>query len=359
MRCGRTWRITRLMSRRSSCVPRGGRPDSRGSGCPRRRPPCRGLLLGSRGSRGCRRGDRRVEAAGVTVGADAVGHLDARCGPRRHRPSRPKSTSSGCAATSSARWTSLSSSTGSPVVRTEWTSCRQPKEPVRRTGWADRRITAAHAQVGLSRPEVHKIAANCHQASLAEKMPLMSRSFRYCATVAGLLTAVLAARGVPDRRRSERRPRAVRPVVPRRNRPLPVVRAGDHLQHQAEARRGRVSRSADPHLRHAVEQHHRAHAAPASAGTKRAAPSTTATWPATRLRSARPTALFGWLFATDVHGNRTRWRGDWASSTSSTTTSMWRAYNASAGWQPQMMSGKPCAMLGARYKTACHRDHIH
>ena len=38
---------------------------------------------------------------------------------------------------------------------------------------------------------------------------------------------------------------------------------------------------------------------------------------------------------------------------------MWRAYNANAGWRPQMMGGKTCSTLGSSYTTSCHRDHIH
>ena len=35
------------------------------------------------------------------------------------------------------------------------------------------------------------------------------------------------------------------------------------------------------------------------------------------------------------------------------------AYDASAGWKPQMVGGKACSTLGSTYKTTCHRDHIH
>ena len=86
IRCGRTWRTTRLMSRRSSV---------------RHRQPAVGVaeeddVLDADGLRGSAllglpdagdlaARDVGVEAAGVAVGADAVRHRDARGGPRRDR----------------------------------------------------------------------------------------------------------------------------------------------------------------------------------------------------------------------------------------------------------------------------------
>ena len=76
-------------------------------------------------------------------------------------------------------------------------------------------------------------------------------------------------------------------------------------------------------------------------------------------QKAEADALFGWLFATDKHGNKHAMARRLGIQYIQYNNMMWRAYNASAGWQPQMMSGKACSTLGASYKTSCHRDHIH
>ncbi len=70
-------------------------------------------------------------------------------------------------------------------------------------------------------------------------------------------------------------------------------------------------------------------------------------------------ALFGWLFKTDVHGNRHAMARRLGIQYIQYNNRMWRAYDPDAGWKPQMLSGKACSTLGSGYTTACHRDHIH
>ena len=85
-RSGRTRRITREMAARNSrlAVTRpSGNPRKVTSVTPTARRRLQLLLAADGGHLGP--GDRLVRAAGVTVGDDAVGHLDAPAGPRRHR----------------------------------------------------------------------------------------------------------------------------------------------------------------------------------------------------------------------------------------------------------------------------------
>ena len=70
-------------------------------------------------------------------------------------------------------------------------------------------------------------------------------------------------------------------------------------------------------------------------------------------------AIFAWLFATDVHGNKHAMARRLGIQYIQYNNSMWRSYNASSGWQPQMVGGKRCSSYGSAYKTTCHRDHIH
>ena len=76
-------------------------------------------------------------------------------------------------------------------------------------------------------------------------------------------------------------------------------------------------------------------------------------------QKAEANALFGWLFATDANGNKHAMARRLGIQYIQYNNMMWRAYDANAGWKPQMMGGKACSTLGASYKTACHRDHIH
>ena len=76
-------------------------------------------------------------------------------------------------------------------------------------------------------------------------------------------------------------------------------------------------------------------------------------------QKAQANALFGWLFATDANGNKHAMARRLGIQYIQYNNMMWRAYDANAGWKPQMMGGKACSTLGSTYKTACHRDHIH
>ena len=76
-------------------------------------------------------------------------------------------------------------------------------------------------------------------------------------------------------------------------------------------------------------------------------------------QKAQADALLTWLLATDVHGNTHAMARRLGIQYIQYNNKMWRAYNAAAGWQPQMLGGKSCAKRGAGYVTACHRDHIH
>lgn len=76
-------------------------------------------------------------------------------------------------------------------------------------------------------------------------------------------------------------------------------------------------------------------------------------------QKAQADALLKWLLATDIHGNKHAMARRLGIQYIQYNNKMWRAYNASAGWQPQMLGGKDCAKLGRNYLTACHRDHIH
>jgi hypothetical protein len=76
-------------------------------------------------------------------------------------------------------------------------------------------------------------------------------------------------------------------------------------------------------------------------------------------QKAQADALFGWLFATDKNGNKHAMARRLGIQYIQYNNRMWRAYNATAGWQPQMLGGKACSTLGSTYKTSCHRDHIH
>jgi hypothetical protein len=74
---------------------------------------------------------------------------------------------------------------------------------------------------------------------------------------------------------------------------------------------------------------------------------------------AQANAIFGWLFATDKYGNTHAMARRLGIQYIQYNNLMWRSYNASAGWQPQMIGGKKCSAYGSSYKTTCHRDHIH
>ncbi|MEP6762273.1 MAG: hypothetical protein ABJA93_13030, partial [Sporichthyaceae bacterium] len=76
-------------------------------------------------------------------------------------------------------------------------------------------------------------------------------------------------------------------------------------------------------------------------------------------QKAEAAALFGWLFATDAYGNKHAMARRLGIQYIQYNNMMWRSYNASAGWQPQMIGGKACSTYGSTYKTTCHRDHIH
>ncbi len=76
-------------------------------------------------------------------------------------------------------------------------------------------------------------------------------------------------------------------------------------------------------------------------------------------QKAEANALFGWLFATDANGNKHAMARRLGIQYIQYNNLMWRAYDASAGWKPQMVGGKACSTLGSTYKTTCHRDHIH
>jgi len=76
-------------------------------------------------------------------------------------------------------------------------------------------------------------------------------------------------------------------------------------------------------------------------------------------QKAEADALLGWLLATDVHGNKHAMARRLGIQYIQYNNRMWRAYNATAGWQPQTLSGKNCSTLGSGYTTSCHRDHIH
>ena len=76
-------------------------------------------------------------------------------------------------------------------------------------------------------------------------------------------------------------------------------------------------------------------------------------------QKAQADALLTWLLATDVHGSTHAMARRLGIQYIQYNNRMWRAYNAAAGWQPQMLGGKKCAKRGSRYVTACHRDHIH
>jgi hypothetical protein len=76
-------------------------------------------------------------------------------------------------------------------------------------------------------------------------------------------------------------------------------------------------------------------------------------------QKAQAAAIFAWLFATDKYGNTHAMVRRLGIQYIQYNNMMWRSYNPSAGWQPQMIGGKKCSSYGSTYKTSCHRDHIH
>src|SRR5215210_2394847 len=59
-------------------------------------------------------------------------------------------------------------------------------------------------------------------------------------------------------------------------------------------------------------------------------------------QKAQADALLNWLLATDVHGNTHAMARRLGLQYIQYNNRMWRAYNPSAGWQPQMIGGKAC-----------------
>ncbi len=74
---------------------------------------------------------------------------------------------------------------------------------------------------------------------------------------------------------------------------------------------------------------------------------------------ANAEAFLAWLLATDRYGNPHANARRLGIMYMMFNGRMWRAYQPSAGWQPQLYGGTNCANLGSAYNTLCHRDHIH
>jgi hypothetical protein len=80
-------------------------------------------------------------------------------------------------------------------------------------------------------------------------------------------------------------------------------------------------------------------------------------------QKAQGDALLAWLLATDKYGNPNANARRLGMQYIQFNNRMWRAYNPTAGWLPQMETVNgvktDCAKLGSTYVTTCHRDHIH
>jgi hypothetical protein len=80
-------------------------------------------------------------------------------------------------------------------------------------------------------------------------------------------------------------------------------------------------------------------------------------------QKAQGDALLAWLLATDKYRNPNANARRLGMQYIQFNNRMWRAYNPTAGWLPQMETVNgvktDCAKLGPTYVTTCHRDHIH